>query len=45
MPSVLLEMGVLSNPEDVVEMAKENYQLLMAQAITEGIVTYFENVN
>lgn len=44
MPSVLLELGVLSNPEDVVDLAREDYQLLLAQAITEGVVTYFDNV-
>jgi len=44
MPSVLLELGVLSNPDDVQDLAREDHQLLLAQAITEGVVTYFENV-
>jgi N-acetylmuramoyl-L-alanine amidase len=42
MPSVLLELGVLSNPGDVKDLKRTDYQLLLAQAVAEGIITYFK---
>lgn len=42
MPTVLLELGVLSNPGDAKDLARSDHHLLLAQAVTEGLVNYFQ---
>lgn len=42
MPAVLIEMGVLSNPQDAKELGNDAYQTRLAQAIASGLVSYFE---
>lgn len=44
MPAVLLELGVLSHPPDDAALGNADHQLLLAQAITEGVVNYFSYV-
>lgn len=41
MPSVLMELGVLSNRSEVKDLASDAYQSVLAQAIADGIVNYF----
>ncbi|MBE6879631.1 MAG: N-acetylmuramoyl-L-alanine amidase [Ruminococcaceae bacterium] len=41
-PSVLLEMGFVSNYEDAMALADPNHQEGIAQAIVDGIVTYLQ---
>ena len=40
-PSVLVELGYLSNPEDEAQLHSEAYQAKLAQAIVEAIDAYF----
>lgn len=40
MPAILVEMGYLSNWEDVKKLAKEEYKNKMAYAIAAGIIEY-----
>ncbi|NJO85831.1 MAG: N-acetylmuramoyl-L-alanine amidase [Synechococcaceae cyanobacterium RM1_1_27] len=43
MPSVLLELGYLTNPEEGRLLATSEYQDRLAQSIADGIVTYLRN--
>lgn len=42
MPAVLIEIGVMSHRKEGKELATEAYQARAAQAITDGIVDYFD---
>jgi N-acetylmuramoyl-L-alanine amidase len=42
MPAVLLEFGVLSNKQECKDLANEAYQTRLAQAVSAGLVSYFE---
>lgn len=39
-PSLLIEVGFLSNPEECALLVSESYQNLLASAISDGIVSY-----
>jgi N-acetylmuramoyl-L-alanine amidase len=41
-PSVLIELGFLTNPSDLGKIQDEEYQEKVAKAITDGLVNYFE---
>lgn len=43
MPSVLLELGYLTNPEEGRLLATSDYQDRLAQAIADGILAYMRN--
>lgn len=43
-PSVLLELGYMSNQYDLQYIFSETYHDLVATAITEGLINYFEQV-
>lgn len=43
-PSVLLELGYMSNQNDLQYIFSDNYHDLVATAITEGLIAYFEQV-
>ncbi len=45
MPTVLVEMGVLTNREERKELADPAFQERLAQAIANGIVTYFTSLH
>ncbi len=40
MPSVLLELGYLTNPTEGARLATAEYQAQLAQAVTQGILAY-----
>jgi N-acetylmuramoyl-L-alanine amidase len=42
MPSVLVEMGFLTNPEDASNLADPNHRRQMAEAISRGILKYIQ---
>ena len=44
-PSVLVECGFLSNPEETAKLNDENYRAQMARAVCDGIVNYINGVN
>ena len=39
-PSVLVECGFLSNPEETEKLKNESYRMQMAQAVCKGIINY-----
>lgn len=41
-PSILVETGFISNPEEARKLSSPGYQKKMAKAIHEGILAYFE---
>ncbi len=43
MPSVLIEMGYLSDPEDAEQLGNPRHQRAVAAAITAGVDRYFRN--
>ena len=42
-PVVLVEMGFMSNPEEVQKMAETSYQEKMMKSVADGAQAYFEN--
>jgi N-acetylmuramoyl-L-alanine amidase len=42
MPAVLVEIGFLSNPDEVQQLASDAYQASVAQAILDGILRFRE---
>lgn len=42
-PSVLVELGFLSNPQEQKSLASQEYQATMAQSLFEGLIQYQEN--
>jgi N-acetylmuramoyl-L-alanine amidase len=40
-PTTIVEMGYMSNPEEDRKMASEDYQRLMAEGMANGIDRYF----
>src|ERR1019366_2348835 len=44
MPTVLIELGVLSYKPEAKELALETYQSRLAQAISNGVTDYFQTV-
>lgn len=43
-PSVLVELGFLSNPQDESQLRTKGYRAQLADAITRGVDVYFEKV-
>ncbi len=43
-PSVIVECGFLSNTEECAKLKTQEYQVLLADAIADGIETYFEKM-
>ena len=43
MPSVLIEIGYITNPEESTNMHNPQYQKLIVQGISEGLDQYFIN--
>ena len=44
MPAVLIEVGFISNEEEVAKMCTESYQQKAAQGIAEGIINTMKNI-
>lgn len=44
MPAALVEIGFITNPEEIANMTNEEYQYKAAQGITEGIMITLEKV-
>jgi N-acetylmuramoyl-L-alanine amidase len=44
MPSVLIELGVLSNKQEGKDLAQGGFQAHLAMAVAEGVIDYFKNV-
>jgi N-acetylmuramoyl-L-alanine amidase len=42
-PSILVETGYLSNPEEARQLAQRDYQRRMARAIADGIIAYMDS--
>lgn len=42
MPAILIEIGFLSNPEEVKKLSDENYKNELAKGIAQGILTYLD---
>lgn len=40
-PCILIECGFMSNAEDDKKLADENYRILLAQGITQGLIEYY----
>lgn len=43
-PSVLVECGFLSNPEETEKLKSEKYRMQMAEAVCKGIINYLNGV-
>lgn len=41
-PSILVEMGYMSNPEEDERLCSEEYQLLLVHGMTQGLIDYFD---
>lgn len=41
-PSILIECGFMSNPDDDLKLSKPEYQKLLAQGILNGLISYYE---
>ena len=44
-PSVLIECGFLTNPEEKLDLLSESYRDALSRGVTEGILKYFSEVN
>lgn len=44
-PAILLELGFMTNPENLETVQTEDYQTKVADAITTGLVEYFDQSN
>ena len=44
-PTILIEMGFLSNPDEDARMETEEYRDKLAQGICNGIIDYFTSVS
>ncbi len=44
-PTILIEMGFLSNPDEDARMETEEYRDKLAQGICNGIIDYFASVS
>ena len=42
-PTIIVECGFLSNPEEAEKLTEKNYQKKMADAIVKGIIACVEN--
>ncbi|MBR5516010.1 MAG: N-acetylmuramoyl-L-alanine amidase [Clostridia bacterium] len=40
-PSILIECGFMTNPQDDAMLADPDYQVLIAEGITQGLINYF----
>lgn len=40
-PTVLVELGFISNPKDKERLTKESYRQTLAEAVSQGIIKYF----
>lgn len=45
LPSLLLELGYITNQEDLSLMQTSDYQQALADGIANGLVTYFDQIN
>ncbi len=41
-PSILIETGFMTNPQDMVKLADENYRALVAQVIADTVIGYYD---
>ena len=41
-PTIIVECGFLTNPEEAEKLTQEDYQEQIAQAICEGIIKWLE---
>ena len=44
-PSVLIECGFLTNPEEKLDLLSESYRAALSRGVTDGILKYFSEVN
>ena len=44
-PSVLIECGFLTNPEEKLDLLSESYRDTLSRGVTDGILKYFSEVN
>ena len=44
-PSVLIECGFLTNPEEKLDLLSESYRDALSRGVTDGILKYFSEVN
>ena len=44
MPAILVELGFISNEEEIKKLIDEDYQELLAEGIVEGILSHYEKV-
>ncbi|PWU67335.1 N-acetylmuramoyl-L-alanine amidase [Gracilibacillus dipsosauri] len=42
-PAILIEMGFITNPSDLLKIQSKDYQSSIAEAITQGLISYFKN--
>ena len=42
MPTILVELGFISNAEDKAKLITESYRQTLAEAVSRGILDYFE---
>ena len=43
-PSILVEMGYMSNPEEDEKLCDPEYQARLVSGMTEGVCAYFESL-
>jgi N-acetylmuramoyl-L-alanine amidase len=44
MPAVLIEMGLLSNPEQAKRLAEPEFQNTLVQAVTDAVITFRDSL-